>query len=98
MANRFTMLNEDMDIAAQVAAMNRNFQMLDSEVFTKRIAGGNGQSALISGRLPDKNFGELVYDSSGLPSALFGQAPDDKRPGLWIAKSGYNVLEELKST
>lgn len=40
-------------------------------------------------------YGKIRYDSSGIPVALDGQAPDDGRTGNWIVKPGKNVITEL---
>jgi hypothetical protein len=40
-------------------------------------------------------YGKIMYDSSGVPIALQGQAPDDGRTGEWFAKPGQNVITLL---
>lgn len=37
------------------------------------------------------------YDTDGNLSILFGNAPDDGRPGLWIVVSGLDVNDELNA-
>jgi hypothetical protein len=47
------------------------------------------------GKLPNSRYGLLIYDDSGLPRVLIGQAPKDGRPGVWISKSGFDVINEI---
>lgn len=75
-------------------ATNKALERFDGESITKtfRQAGGN---AVITGRLPGGGYGTLYYDANGIPSILIGQAPDDKRMGMWQAKPGQNVVTQL---
>ena len=50
---------------------------------------------MLSGRLPNGRYGEVFYDATGTPRVLIGQAPKDARPGIWITKAGFNVLNEV---
>jgi hypothetical protein len=69
--------------------------MLDAETYAKTISNGKN-SQMISGKLPNGRYGELFYDAGGMPRILIGQAPSDGRPGIWITKEGFNVLDEVK--
>ena len=51
---------------------------------------------MVSGKLPNGRYGEVFYDAGGMPRILIGQAPGDGRPGIWITKEGFNVLDEVK--
>ena len=95
MPNRFTPLSSKTKLPGVIRRINDNFRQLDAEANSKTIRGGNGR-AMVSGRLPNGRYGELFYDSTGTPRILVGQAPKDGRPGIWITKSGYNVLEEVQ--
>lgn len=95
MPNRFTPLSSKAKLPAIVQKINANFRQLDAEANSKTIQGGMGKKAMISGRLPNGRYGEVFYDSTGTPRILIGQAPSDGRPGIWITKAGYNVLEEV---
>jgi len=76
MAYRFQNINSDMSQADIVAAMNRNFQALDGEAVTKLIKQAVGQPAMISGQMPDGNFGELFYGTGDNPPTMtIGQLP-----------------------
>lgn len=94
MPNRFTPIQSKGDVQAQLQNINRNFLMLDAETYSKTITG-NGNKQMISGKLPNGKYGEVFYDATGTPRILIGQAPGDSRPGIWITKQGYNVLDEV---
>lgn len=95
MPNRLTPINSQQDIKKALQITNRNFRALDAETFTKTIST-NGNNQMISGKLSNGRFGEVFYDASGMPRILIGQAPNNGRPGIWITKEGYNVLNEVK--
>ena len=95
MPNRFNPINSSQSTKAALQQINQNFMQLDAEAFTKTVAkGGNNQ--VMFGKLPNGRYGEVFYDASGMPRILIGQAPSDGRPGIWITKEGYNVLNEVK--
>lgn len=95
MPNRFTPLSSKAKFPAVVRQINDNFRRLDAETNSKTIMAGGGKNAMQSGRLPNGRYGEVFYDSTGTPRILIGQAPSDGRPGIWVTKEGYNVLEEI---
>lgn len=95
MPNRFTPINSDGDLQTQLRTANNNFMMLDAETYGKTISTG-GNAMMTSGKLPNGRYGELFYDASGMPRILIGQAPGDGRPGIWITKPGFSVLDEVK--
>ena len=95
MPNRFTPINSNQSTKEALQRINNNFMMLDAETYSKTISGcGNPQ--MISGKLSNGRYGEVFYDAGGMPRILIGQAPTDGRPGIWITKQGFNVLEEVK--
>lgn len=95
MPNRFQPINSEQDLKEALNIINHNFMMLDAETYTKSI--GNGKNDQItSGKLSNGRFGDVYYDASGMPRILIGQAPGNGRPGIWITKEGYNVLDEVK--
>jgi hypothetical protein len=95
MPNKFNPINSTQDVKKALQQINNNFMMLDAEAFSKTIStGGNAQ--MTSGKLSNGRYGEVFYDASGIPRILIGQAPGDGRPGIWITKRGYNVLNEVK--
>lgn len=51
--------------------------------------------AMQVGKYNATRYGSLYYDENGTPVALMGQAPDDGRMGIWVAKPGQNVLTLL---
>lgn len=95
MPNRFTPISSNQSVKTALQITNRNFQALDAEAFTKTISS-NGNNQMVSGKLPNGRFGEVFYDSGGMPRIYIGQAPNNGRPGIWITKEGYNVLNEVK--
>lgn len=95
MPNRLTPINSQQDIKKALQITNRNFRTIDAETFTKTISA-NGNNQMVSGKLQNGRFGEVFYDASGMPRILIGQAPNNGRPGIWITKEGYNVLNEVK--
>ena len=95
MPNRFTPINSNQSTKTALQIANQNFMALDAEAFTKTIAN-NGNSQMVSGKLSNGRYGEVFYDAGGMPRILIGQAPGDGRPGIWITKEGFNVLEEVK--
>ena len=95
MPNRFSPLSSKAGLPSTIRQINDNFRQLDAETNSKTIQGGGGKNAMISGRLPNGRYGELFYDTSGTPRVLIGQAPKDGRPGVWVTKAGFNVLNEV---
>lgn len=95
MPNKFTPILSNQDTKAALQAANKNFMMLDAEAFTKNITKG-GNIQMSSGKLSNGRYGEVFYDAGGMPRILIGQAPNNGRPGIWITKEGYNVLNEVK--
>lgn len=95
MPNRFTPLSSKSKFSSIVSQINNNFRMLDAETNSKIINASGGNTAMQSGRLDNGRYGEVFYDDTGTPRILIGQAPEDGRPGIWITKAGYNVLEEV---
>lgn len=95
MPNRFTPINSNQSVKTALQIANRNFMALDAETFTKTISN-NGSTQMQSGRLDNGKYGEVFYDAGGMPRILIGQSPNDGRPGIWITKAGFNVLDEVK--
>ena len=95
MPNRFTPISSSQSTKTALQQINNNFMMLDAETYAKTISNGKN-SQMISGKLPNGRYGELFYDAGGMPRILIGQAPSDGRPGIWITKEGFNVLDEVK--
>lgn len=95
MPNRFNPINSRQGTQKALQQINNNFMMLDAETYSKTITGG-GNKQLTSGKLPNGRYGEVFYDAGGMPRILIGQAPGNGRPGIWITKEGYNVLDEVK--
>lgn len=94
MPNRFTPINSNQSMKAALQATNKNFMMLDAETYTKTVSRG-GNTQMSSGKLSNGRYGEVFYDAGGMPRILIGQAPNDGRPGIWITKAGFNVLDEV---
>lgn len=94
MPNRFTPINSKQDVQEALQAINNNFMMLDAETYAKTISNGKN-SQMVSGKLSNGRYGEVFYDAGGMPRILIGQAPNDGRPGVWITKEGFNVLDEV---
>lgn len=95
MPNRFQPIDSEQDLQAALQIINHNFMMLDAETYTKTVSGG-GTAQAVSGKLSNGRYGEVFYDAGGMPRILIGQAPGDGRPGIWITKEGFNVLDEVK--
>ena len=95
MPNRFTPINNQASLSKSMQTINKNFMMLDAETYSKTIQKG-GQTQMVSGKFPNGRYGELFYDENGVPRILIGQAAQNGRPGIWITKPGFNVLDEVK--
>jgi hypothetical protein len=95
MPNRFSPLSTKASLPTVIRQTNDNFRQLDAETNSKTILAGGGRNAMQSGRLPNGKYGELFYDATGMPRILIGQAPKDGRPGIWVTKPGFNVLNEV---
>jgi hypothetical protein len=96
MPNRFSPLSSKADLEAVIRQTNDNFRQLDAETYSKTIQGGGGKNAMQFGRLSNGRYGMVLYDDSGLPRILIGQAPNGGRPGVWVTKPGFNVLVEVQ--
>ena len=94
MPNRFTPIDSSQSTKTALQIANKNFMALDAETFNKTIQN-NGKNQMESGRLSNGRYGEVFYDAGGMPRILIGQAPGNGRPGIWITKAGFNVLEEV---
>lgn len=94
MPNKFNPIASNQGTKTALQTANKNFMMLDAEVFTKTIKQGD-KKQMESGRLSSNRYGEVFYDATGMPRILIGQAPGNGRPGIWITKAGFNVLEEV---
>ena len=94
MPNRFTPIDSSQSTKTALQIANKNFMVLDAETYTKTISN-NGSSQMVSGKMPNGRYGEVFYDAGGMPRILIGQAPDG-RPGIWITKAGFNVMEEVE--
>lgn len=55
----------------------------------------NDLTAMHIGKYDSNHYGILLYDASGVPVVLIGQAPDDGRMGSWQVKPGRNVITDL---
>ena len=55
----------------------------------------NDKIAMQIGKYNSNRYGQVFYDSTGIPIILIGQAPDDWRMGIWQTKPGQNVLTGL---
>jgi hypothetical protein len=95
MPNRFQPISSNQGLKKALAIINHNFLMLDAETYSKSISGG-GNTQMVTGKLANGRYGETFNDQGGMPRILIGQAPGDARPGIWITKDGYNVLDEVK--
>lgn len=95
MPNRFSPINSRQSTQKAFQQINNNFMMLDAETYSKTISGG-GNTQMVSGKLSTGRYGILIYDASGTPRILLGQASGNGRPGLWISKQGIDVLSEVK--
>lgn len=94
MPNRFQPIDSEQELKAALQTINHNFMMLDAETYAKTISNGKN-SQMVSGKLSNGRYGEVFYDAGGMPRILIGQAPNDGRPGVWITKAGFNVLDEV---
>jgi hypothetical protein len=75
--------------------MNDMVRSLNKEQQVKAFNGANGDTALQIGKYDTGKYGLVGYDTSGYRRILIGQAPDDGRPGIWVSKSGIDVITEL---
>lgn len=76
--------------------VNNALRNLEKEQVTKTFKQPGGNS-IIQGRLPSDTYGIQMNDDVQDGRILLGFAPDDKRPGLWITKDGFDVIEELEA-
>lgn len=96
MPNRFTPINSKSDLQSALKQINSNFLQLDGETYSKTINRGGGKPAMVTGKLPNGRYGILLYDDTGIPRILIGQAPDNGRPGIWVSKENVDVLKSLE--
>ena len=90
----FVPLPQDASTNDIARVTNKALERFDGESITKTFRQATG-NAVITGRLPYGGYGTLYHDADGVPVILIGQAPGDKRMGIWQAKPGKNEIEEL---
>jgi len=93
MPARFIPINSQTSIRELIPVLNRNFQALDAETSTRTVRQAGG-AAITSGRLPNKSYGDLYYDSSVVARIYITGDRGNGKPLLAITKDGYDVLKE----
>lgn len=93
MAIQFQPIAGSADHQALINAINNINRNLAAEAATKTIQQSGG-SAIISGKLSNGRYGDLIYDSNGIPRILVGQKSNGE-PIIAVSKPGKDVLKEL---
>lgn len=90
----FQPLNTKNSLGTNYGQVNNMMRQVSNEqtVKTFKQAGGN---AIVQGRYKEGKYGDLYYDSTGLARILIGQHPVDGRMGIWVSKTGIDVITEL---
>ena len=74
-----------------INSLNTIIRSLTAETATKTISQAGG-SAIITGKLSNGAYGQIIYDTNGTPRILIGQKTNGE-PIIAISVKGKNVLE-----
>lgn len=80
---------------SNVYAQAEQFRVNPRYVGTGQTRGN--QSVGYGGVQVDGTNNRVNIVDSDRQHSLFGEAPDDQRPGLWIVKAGFDVVDELNA-
>lgn len=86
-----TPISSKADLSTAINTLNSMIRSLAAENQTKTISQSGG-SAIISGKLSNGAYGEVIYDTNGTPRILIGQKANGE-PIIAISKKGKNVLD-----
>ena len=80
------------DDKSQNRLLGDNFRNIENRFRTNVVRQANG-NAIVTGKLPyDGGYGNLYYNTDGVPTIIIGILPDGTT-GLVIAKEGEDVLD-----
>lgn len=74
-----------------INSLNTIIRSLTAEASTKTISQSGG-SAIVSGRLPNGSYGEVIYDTNGTARILIGQKTNGE-PIIAISVKGKDVVD-----
>jgi hypothetical protein len=90
----FIQLQPTIPQANQLAYINDNFRKL-SDGFNPLIFSDGTSNRVVIGKYQKGQYGIIGTDVDGDRRILIGSAPDDGRIGIWVSKSGVDVIDEL---
>lgn len=91
----FRPLNTSNSYRQNNGQINDMVRSLNKEQQVKTFNGPNSEPAVIIGKYEQSRYGLVCSDTDGNRRILVGQAPDDGRPGVWVSKEGFDVIDEL---
>ena len=94
MGLQITPISSKAELPTAINTINEIVRSLASEAQTKTI-NQSGGAALSSGKLSTGTYGEVIYDTNGIPRIYIGQKPQTGEPIIAITKHGKNVIEAL---
>lgn len=91
----FRPLGASNSYSQNLGQINDMTRSLNKEQQVKTFNGSNGESAVLIGKYSTSKYGMVCSDTLGFRRILIGQAPNDGRPGIWVSKSGIDVITAL---
>lgn len=91
MAVTLTPISSKATLPTAINSLNTIIRSLTAENATKTIAQAGG-SAVITGKLSNGTYGQVIYDTDNVPRILIGQKTNGE-PIIAISVKGKNVLE-----
>lgn len=88
-----TPISSKATLPTAINSLNTIIRSLTAENATKTIAQSGG-SAITTGKLSNGTYGQLIYDTNGVPRILIGQKTNGE-PIIAISVKGKNVLDVL---
>lgn len=94
MAVELTPISSKATLPTAINTINEIVRSLAAEAQTKTI-NQSGSSAMVNGKLSTGTYGQVIYDTNGIPRIYIGQKPSNGEPIIAITKHGKNVIDAL---
>lgn len=94
MGLQITPISSTASLPTAINTLNEIIRSLAAEAQTKTIYQ-SGSAATVNGKLSTGTYGQIIYDTNGIPRIYIGQKPQTGEPIIAITKSGKNVITAL---